>query len=364
MNRTIASTALIFLSLVVCMNFLIAANKPVTILTCSNCQTENQATNKHCLACGESLEDEAQELLTRQNENYLKTDNFIAERIDPPRLFNIPTARVLSSKDLNLTGGGAFGVGTKQSVLGTIGIGLGNIAEVEFSTIGLVNNIANGSPVVATSAFKLKLIPNNFLGISFFPTFAVAIRSSADWKQMNSDQGVVRANDSWNSKGINNIGYGTRFTVLYGVSSIRLGPISLHGGLSLTDIRIKDTMIEYWDKSIYEPTEKQKNLLGGFAGCEIASNPQTKIMLEIETVSNWEYNDQTDAVEVRQSYLAVGGVRFFFTKWFSIDTGVWYQNNFRGIADSQIKLSLNLFVPGRSIDKISGQILKAKKPSE
>jgi len=354
---------LIPLILILGFNNSSARSKPVLPLICSNCQTQNQITNKYCLACGESLEDEAREVQSIQQANYQKNINFLIERVEPPRLFNIPTARVLSSKDFNLTGGGAFGVGTKQSLLGTVGIGLGNIAEVEFSTMGLVNNIANGSPVVTTSAFKIKLIPENFLGMRFFPILAIAIRSSSDWKQINSDEKVVKANDAWSENCIANINYATRFTILYGVSSLSLGPINLHGGISLTDIRIKDTMVEYWNDYLYQydPEEIQKNLIGGFAGIEIARNPQTKIMCEIETVSNWEYNSENETVEVHQSYLFVGGVRFFFTKWLSIDTGVWYQDNFRGIADSQIKLGLNVLIPGRTIDSLPGQIFKHKK---
>lgn len=353
---------LIFLIFIFGFNISSARSKPAQTLICSNCQTQNQFTSKYCLACGESLEDEAREMQIIQQANYQKNVNFLIERVEPPRLFNIPTARVLSSKDINLTGGGAFGVGTKQSLLGTVGIGLGNIAEVEFSTMGLVNNIANGSPVVTTSAFKIKLIPDNFLGLRFFPTLAVAIRSSSDWKQVNSDEKVIRANDAWSASCISMINYATRFTILYGVSSLSFGPVSLHGGVSLTDIRIKDTMIEYWNDYLhqYDPSEVQKNLIGGFAGAEISSNPQTKIMFEIETVSNWEYNSEIDAVEVRQSYLFVGGVRFFFTKWLSVDTGVWYQDNFRGIADSQIKLGLNVLIPGRIIDSLPGQIFRHK----
>jgi len=347
-------------------SFSFGKHKPAIILICSNCQAENPITNKYCQACGESLEDEILEQQNDQREAYLKNVGFINDRVDPPRLFNIPTARVLSSKDINLTGGGAFGVGTKQSLLGTVGIGLGNIAEVEFSTMGLVNNVVNGSPVVTTSAFKIKLIPDNFLGLRFFPTLALAIRSSSDWKQINSDEQVVRANDMWSESCISNINYATRFTILYGVSSLSLGPVNLHGGVNLTDIRIKDTMVEYWNDFVdqYDPQEIQKNLIGGFAGIEINGNPQTKIMCEIETVSNWEYNSQIRAVEVHQSYLFVGGVRFFFTKWLSVDTGVWYQDNFRGIADSQIKLGLNVFIPGRTLDSLPGQILKHRKPTQ
>jgi len=358
--------ALITLVLILDLDIAAVPGKTAPFFFYANYRAENQLISEYCYSGDEPQENLVNNTINRQTNPQPRTTNLNGNRVEPPRLFNIPTARVLGSKDINLTGGGAIGVGTKQSLLGTIGVGLGNIAEVEFSTMGLVNNIANGYPVVTTSAFKLKIIPDNFLGLRFFPTLAVAIRSSSDWKQVRSDEKVIRANDVWYESCISNINYATRFTILYGVSSLSLGPVNLHGGVSLTDIRIKDTIVEYWNDYLYQydPAEIQKNLIGGFAGIEIANNPQTKIMCEIETVSNWEYNSEIEAVEVRQSYLFIGGVRFFFTNWLSVDTGIWYQDNFRGIADSQIKLGLNIFIPGWAIDSIPGRIFRFRKTTE
>ena len=332
-------------------------------LVCSNCGQKNDITSKFCTTCGDSLDDEYRAFLLQRNAEVLHDIKFTTQRVDPPRLFTIPTAYVLGSKDISLMGGGAFGVAMQRSFLGTIGIGLGNVAEVEFSTVGLINNISNGSPNVSTSAFKLQIIPEDFLGIGFFPIVALSIRSSADWKDVQSDWSTLNADKSfydYNSFtgrkecAINSIGYNTRFTIMHGVTTLPLGPINLHAGLSLTDVRVKETVVDYiWEDDNEDLAEKQVNLIGGFAGFDIESNPQTKIMFEAKSVANYMYNMDTKEIEVTHTYTAIGGVRFFFTQWLSIDTGVLYQTNYSGLADSQIKLGLNLFLPTGNLKRIT-----------
>ncbi|MCK4446767.1 MAG: zinc ribbon domain-containing protein, partial [Candidatus Marinimicrobia bacterium] len=304
-------------------------------LICSKCGQKNEIVNKFCFICGDSLDDEYKAWLTKRNKTRYKEEKFISGRVDPPRLFTIPTARVLGTKDISLMGGGAFGVAVHQSFLGTIGMGLGNIAEVEFSTVGLINNISQGSPTVSTSAFKIQLIPEDLFGLSFFPTLAVSIRSSADWKDVRSDWRALNSNKAFYDYNeitqrvecaVSSIGYNTRFTIMYGVVTFPLGPVKIHSGLMLTDIRVKDMAVDYiWQEDNDAPEERQKNLIGGFAGFEIEYNPQTKLMVEIKTDSKHEYNMETKEIEVSHTYVAIGGVRFFFTKWLSIDTGVLYQ---------------------------------------
>lgn len=333
-------------------------------LVCDDCEYENSMANKFCVNCGETMSEEYSrwQVDTQSRERYLK--RFISDRIDPPRLFTVPAARVLGSLDVRLTGGGAFGVATDRSFLGTVGIGLGDIAEVEFSTVRMMTNITRGSSVFPTSAFKLMLIPENKWHI---PTLAIAFRNSANWSDVQSDEKVLRADArsvGFDKAGITNIGYDTRFTTMYGVTTVRLWSLSVHAGLSLTDIRVRDLSVHSYISGDYaDPQEKQKNLIGGFFGFDIESNPQTKLMLEVQTVSNYQYNVETKEIDVSEAYLAIGGVRFFFNRWLSTDVGIWYQSTFRGIADLQIKLGLNLFIPGGSLGDKVRQLSLSKRSS-
>jgi hypothetical protein len=338
-----------------------AAQEP-GILICAQCEIENTAANKYCINCGDPLAEELSRWQSERQARERQLRRFITDRVDPPRLFTVPAARVLGSMDVRVMGGGAFGVATNRSFLGTVGIGLGDIAEVEFSTVGMVTNISRGSTVFPTSAFKLMLIPENRWHI---PTLAIAFRNSANWQDVQSDKEVLKQGgalfiDAQTGERIRSIGYDTRFTTMHGVTTIQLWTLHLHAGLSLTDVRVRDLSIQS-DRSLFAtPEEKQKNLVGGFFGFDIEQNPQTKLMFEIKTVSNFQYNVETKEIDVSEAYLAIGGVRFFFNRWLSTDVGVWYQSTFKGIADLQIKLGLNLFLPVGSLGDKVRQLSKSK----
>lgn len=342
------------LAMVLLTFFTVGLAQEIETLICSECTFENGIESKFCINCGESLLEEYSKWQVERQKSDRFHRSFISERVDPPRLFSVPVTRVLGSLDISLMGGGAFGVATNQSFLGTVGIGLGNIAEVEFSTVGLVTNITRGSTVFPTSAFKLTLIPENKWHI---PSLAIAFRSSSNWQDVRSERSVLEA-DGYSAaafdanKQVSGIGYGTRFTTMYGVSTLRLGPVSLHGGLSLTDVRVKDLTVNFYFTDTHgDSLEKQKNLIGGFIGFDIESNPETKLMFEVKTVSNYRYNPESKEIDVSEAIVAIGGVRFFFNRWLSTDVGVWYQSNFIGIADMQIKMGLNIFVPVESIGR-------------
>ncbi|MCH7575711.1 MAG: hypothetical protein IIA59_11375 [Candidatus Marinimicrobia bacterium] len=320
------------------------AAQKTEVLICTTCQYENRIVHQYCGNCGESLSDEHEHWQAVRQVMERDFKRFISERIDPPKLFTVPAARVLGSLDIRLTGGGAFGVAADRSFLGKIGVGLGDIAEIEFSTVGMVTNITRGSATFPTSAFKLLLINENRWHI---PTLAVSFRSSADWQDVQSDKTVLDANSATQDAGITAVGYDTRFTEMNVITSAQLWSLNLHAGVSLTDVRVRDLSVESYLSGPYvDPEEKQKNLLGGFIGFEIESNPQTKLMFELKTVSNYQFNVDTKEIDVSDAFLAIGGVRFFFSRWLSTDVGVWYHSTFKGIADLQIKLGLNLFIPG------------------
>jgi len=282
------------------------------------------------------------------------------DRINPPRLFNIPTARVLGANDIKLFGGGAYGATGSNSWRGTIGMGLGNIAEVELSTVNLASNITSGSAMVPTSAFKLLLLSKDKFLSPIKPALAMGLRSTSNWQTMESHPEVVRANQDWISKGIHDIDYQTRFTMVYGVSSLYFRHFTLHTGLSLTDIRTKKLTINNYCWSEYGEgyAEQQHNQYGGFVGFEINRTPTTKIMLELSTTPHYAYI--TDSlgtgpsslprvaghVDISREYLIIAGIRQFFTDWLSVDTGVYYLGSYKGLADAQIKLEFNLFIPG------------------
>ncbi|MFH1852709.1 MAG: hypothetical protein ABIA75_10220 [Candidatus Neomarinimicrobiota bacterium] len=336
-------------NLIMCLILFAVINLPAVtadvdrLLNCSGCLTENQIADKYCRNCGEPLTDEQSDLRRQEQAVANRNERFSVRRVMPPRLFTVPTADVLGSLDISLVGGGAFGVAIGRSFLGTVGIGLGDLAEIEFSTVDLVNNISSGATVFPTSAFKLVLIPEK---VRYLPKITVAFRSSSNWQNVYSDESVLKADADLCASGVSQIGYDTRFTTMHAVASQRLRGSGWHAGVSLTDVRVKELAVNYYiEDSVLDPNEKQVNLPGLFFGFDIESNPQTTLMFEAKTVSSYQYNVDTQIIDVINAYMAVGGVRFFFTPWFSTDTGVWYHSSFRGIADLQIKIGVNLFIP-------------------
>ncbi|MBL7073915.1 hypothetical protein ISS37_01570 [candidate division KSB1 bacterium] len=284
---------------------------------------------------------------------------YAQELSGPSRLFISPTAKVLRAMDVDLTAGSAFGVNMDGSFLHNIGIGLGNVAEVQITTSRLANNITAGSTSIPTSGFKMQLLPEELFGWEWFPIAAVFLQTTGGfntngwkggWNGIVAAGDYLRANDEFAKNGIIHIGYDTRFTTLYGVVSEYLGPVGFHGGVSLTDVRVKGVNTQFYDWSTKEePTERQQNLIGGFAGLTIDANPTTRYMFEVTLVPHLQYNVEDTLVDVKQIYLGLGGIRYFITDWLSTDTGIRYQSSFKGIADLEIRLSFNIFVPTKKV---------------
>jgi hypothetical protein len=98
-----------------------------------------------------------------------------------PRLFNVPTANVLGSLDIYFTGGGAFGIEKERNFLGRAGLGLGDIAEVEFATLSVINSLQHGSSSLPTSAFKMLITREHGNLPAVAPHYA-APRAGKIWK--------------------------------------------------------------------------------------------------------------------------------------------------------------------------------------
>ena len=194
---------------------------------------------------------------------------------------------------------------------------------------------------------------------------AITLRTSTDWQGIESeDAALERASSLYSEAGIRGVKYSTRFTELTLVGSKHYHTWGLHVGVNLTDVRTKDLRIWYYtDNGWSEAEEQQKNLVGGFVGVDHWANPKTKIMVEAETFINYEHKivriedpngngpQFKQWLEVSQIYMAISGVRFFFVDWIAVDTGVRYLSNFKGIADAQIRLGINVLLPFSRIDK-------------
>jgi len=252
-----------------------------------------------------------------------------------PRLFNVPTANVLGSLDIYFTGGGAFGIEKERNFLGRAGLGLGDIAEVEFATQSVINSLQHGSSSLPTSAFKM-LIMREHLGL---PAVAAALRGTTSWQSLDG------------SDSTSYFSFETRLTKLYLVASKRVNKVTGHFGIGLTDVRVRN--LQSWNFVNANPgntvntRELQRNLWAPFGGISIQANPKTQVMLEIEGLPSYEFGEgrKYSAGNIKNIWAGVVGVRFYFTNWLAADTGVRYRSDFDGIADANIQANINVLMP-------------------
>lgn len=244
-----------------------------------------------------------------------------------PRLFNVPTAGVLGSLDLYFTGGGAFGIEKERNFLGRAGLGLGDIAEVEFATQAVINSLERGSSTVPTSAFKMLVLHEH----ERLPAVAVSLRGTTSWRYLEGEDYAVS--------------FETRLTKLYIVASKKMGEASVHAGLGLTDVRVRNP--QGWSFKHGNSGELQSNLWAPFAGVSIQANPKAQVLFEIEGLPSYEFtaDGKHDSGDIKSIWAGVVGVRFYFTNWLAADTGVRYRSDFDGIADANIQANLNMLLP-------------------
>jgi len=270
------------------------------------------------------------------------------ELIDPKRLFVIPVADVLRSLEVNLGGGTSFGVKKEESrpFLGHIRLGLGGVAEVELSTLGIINELSEGSTVIPTAAFKLRFISEG----KWRPAVASALRSSL-WHTEERDVPLMFP-----------VKYQKRLSTLYLVASKTFNEVSVHAGVSISDLRIRTTTIMDDPLSPSQPeidnTGKEyfnKNLFGPFIGLKVQLNPKTFLMMEMEQIAAYKFDESTynlskDDIDVE--WMGIIGVRFFFVNWLSLDAGVMYRSDYHGIGDAHIQAGLNFCFSLSSIGNI------------
>ncbi len=254
--------------------------------------------------------------------------------VDPQQLFIIPTADVLKSMAVSTGAGSAFGVqqNEKSPFLRHVRFGLGNTAEIELSSIGVINNLSQGAASIPTAAFKLKILPE----IGGRPGLAAALRSSL-----------------WHSERRNKWVFEKRLATLYFVATKTFGPATLNLGMSVEDLRIRSKYAG--TEQIYSPAsapgEKRdkdyinRNLLAPFLGLKVWVNDRTRLMFEIEKIAKYDFDEnlpELSVSDITSEWMTIAGVRFFFLNWLALDTGVLYRSDFHGIGDAQINAGFHV----------------------
>ncbi|MBM3238326.1 hypothetical protein FJZ31_18700 [Candidatus Poribacteria bacterium] len=299
---------------------------------------------------------------------------------DPPRLFTIPVGYTPRSLDINGSGSAIFGTDVFQ-FLGTGLIGLGDIAQFEGGTLGILS-MAKGE--------KSKLSNLPIVGIKFcfpgenieqigtyLPTISAAFRRSFGGEDERPD-----------------VTYKKQLADLYIVASksFKYGNwrgVTAHAGIDFHSAKLTTTYRDGSEEMV--SLGKITNLLDGeelgsielkeespivpFAGLEIWAAPRAKLMFEFlytavfkeDTVENerkaviekWKAGETETAKSaatawlkaiegqkrVEREWMTTFGVRFFFTQYVATDIGIRYQGNFESVADANIETKLAVSFP-------------------
>jgi len=255
------------------------------------------------------------------------------KRIDPTILFTVPKPNIIPSLAVILSGGTAFATQEEGfSPLGTFSVGLGDIAQVEMSTTGVINNLLKGSSVIPTIAFQM--------------SFSEILKSKGKLSKDAYDLSIGLRGSWWNTIRSNSHYYSTRIAHLYAVFGKKIIPsLNIYGGVAIADTRIKTDVTT---------TEVVNNPHLFFFGAELKMGKQTNLMLEFSQLSGYNYNDsgrETRNDLVKGWWISLGS-RVFLAPWIVLNMGGRFDSmagEFQGIADTKLWFGTNIIIPTMDI---------------
>lgn len=310
------------------------STETVNKIVCPHCKSENESGNKFCGMCGKELLPAEQHLIIQA-----KPRTF-GHKVG--RLFSIPSADVLRSLDLSLILGGSFGISNSNGWLGTLSFGLGGYGDVEVSTASFLGSIFSETEKFTSIGLKLALINEK----EFIPGLAIGLRTNNDWnKSSNTD--IRTISPELGAFGLTYVSYDTRMTTFYISFSKQMNPIArVHLGGGVSDIRYKNVYSYFIEpgSSYYEPNIQRENMYLVFGGFDMFLSDRTNFLFEVQTIPYFKVDPKTGKIEPAQRVVGAAGLRFIINHWLVLDSGVRYQDNYKGLADAEIKISLNGFL--------------------
>ena len=284
-----------------------------------------------------------------------KIKSFLSKKLKyastPTKNFSTPTGRILKSMEIMVSLGSSFGIEENSSMLGKIAIGLGGVAEVELTRSSFMNELTGQQKNLPTSIFKMGLIPERFSEYWFIPNISLQLHSTPWQSSVNEHSRLSEsAKATYDAANLSRMNMDNRFTTLYGIIGKEFGLLSINGGVTLTDVRVRNGWQWIFDQELgsevyHKIPEMQKNLIAPFGNISIAANDDTQLMGEVQAIPLIDYNIVSKQVQIKRTWRAIVGVRFFIASWLSLDTGVKYLSSAKGIADSEVNVGLNLMVP-------------------
>lgn len=243
--------------------------------------------------------------------------------VNPSRALTTPVADILKSLDVFLSGGGIVGIEGESYFLGNVNMGFGGLFELEFSVSSIINAIEKSSSLLPTSVFKMKILKFDALGVGL---------------------SFLMKKTTWNTERYNDYIYYTRYSDLIFIGGLKNNYVNINIGTKYTDLR---AMIKNSTGGVVDD-EKRKKIYGGFFNILIQVNPKTFGIFEVSDKIKISYIGEPK-VELDKNVtsviaLCLGG-RYFFNKSISIDAGIIWRNDYKGIGDAVINAGINLGIP-------------------
>jgi hypothetical protein len=260
-----------------------------------------------------------------------------APPVEPSNLFSIPTGRVVRSMDIDLSGTGVvLSENGSRPLIGAV-LGLGDIAQLEIGTIGIVSSIDKPGRLADVSSAGLKV----FVPMTHYAQgLAVSFRRSGTFSEradfVDHD---VKVGEFYTMATVANYPrpeHATEPTA--GWSGVK---VKAHGGMKYVNGQLD--ALEEQTASFWRPV----------LGVEIwKQNARARVVGELNWIASFDREGGQPIEAVR---VITGGIRFFFSKHATFDIGVRNQSNYDGLAESAIQAKFNLSLPTHSIrDRIVG----------
>lgn len=260
---------------------------------------------------------------------------------DAGRLFSIPTSDVYRSLDLSLIVGGSFGFEKVQGILGSLGLGLGGYGDLLISSEALLGSIFDKDQYFSSIGMKIKILNET----DDIPGLAAGIKTNGGWNSVRSGSDkIIAAGNELYENGLRTVDYDSRMTSIFLVLSRRVVPdVKLHAGIYYSDLRYKNVFVLYNEGASFNADEKEqkKNLFTFFGGIDYTLNERTIFMLEVQSFPYMVVDHRNGYLSPKKRIVGVAGLRFFITDWLLIDSGIRYQDNYKGLADAELKIGLN-----------------------
>ena len=275
-------------------------------------------------------------------------------------LFIAPTGRMLPSGMVSVALGGAFASQGGKEYLGLISVGLGGVAEFEFSTAHVVTNVFNSSAPIGTTSLKFLIYDSKAAG--WFPDLVLALRSNR-WSNVNGGADDLTGPASpGGGSGVSQIDFETHLTSLFLAATSNPSPeIALHYGIGLEEVRIRSLNYS-GTNALSAPGNARDNTISFFAGVERTLNENTQSIIEVGGKPQIKFDKSLRSVKVEELWHIMGGVRFFVTRMIALDAGLKYRSDYDGLSEIEIRsgLTVGIDLQKSIVDNLKPRSTKTK----